>query len=283
MKQCGIYKVKNLINGDFYIGQSINMNTRKNYHFSKLRKGEHHNIHLQRAFNKYGAENFIFEIILYCEEFELTRYEQSIFDLNKAHCYNVRECVDSNKGNKVSDETKSKMSEKMSGEGNPFYGKIHSEETKEKMSEIHKNITDETREKMSKAKKGKPSSYKGKHHSEETKKLMSKNHPDFKGENHPNFGVHWSEDIRNKMSDAKIGVKKNENCSSKYVGVSFDKSREKWSSQIKIKGICIHIGRFETETEAAMAYNDIVSELFGWKAKLNIITQEEIEKLWMEE
>lgn len=56
--------------------------------------------------------------------------------------------------NKVSEETKKKMSESHLGENNCNYGKQFSEETRTKMSESHKgaNYSDETRKKMSKAK-----------------------------------------------------------------------------------------------------------------------------------
>ena len=42
------------------------------------------------------------------------------------------------KGEKMSEESKRKMSEAKNGKKNPFYGKTHSEKTKRKMSESHK-------------------------------------------------------------------------------------------------------------------------------------------------
>ena len=39
-------------------------------------------------------------------------------------------------------------------------------------------------------------------------------------------------------------------------------------------------GSFQIEIEAAIAYNQIAEELLGWKTKLNIISQEEIIKMW---
>lgn len=41
-----------------YIGQTINFKRRKDRHFSDLRRQDHHNKHLQNAFNKYGEEHF---------------------------------------------------------------------------------------------------------------------------------------------------------------------------------------------------------------------------------
>ena len=107
----GIYKITNIATGDFYIGQSINIEKRKIYHLWELHKNRHSNEYLQRAYNKYGKENFVFEIILYCEPFELTRYEQALVDRwNPSYNMHVL-CVDSAKGVKRSEETKKKIEE----------------------------------------------------------------------------------------------------------------------------------------------------------------------------
>jgi group I intron endonuclease len=67
------------------------------------------------------------------------------------------------------------------------------------------------------------------------------------------------------------GVKRNKNTSSKYVGVSFDKSRNKWAVNIKYKGKAKHLGRFDNEIDAANKYNEVALELCGKSAKLNVI------------
>lgn len=48
----------------------------------------------------------------------------------------------------------------------------------------------------------------------------------------------------------------NRDTSSKYTGVYWDKSRNKWRAMIRIKGKCTHIGNFKTELEAAQAYQN---------------------------
>lgn len=65
-----IYKITNNANGKVYIGSTTNPKKRKTRHFSTLRSNTHHNILLQRAFNKYGESSLTFEII---HEFEGTR------------------------------------------------------------------------------------------------------------------------------------------------------------------------------------------------------------------
>ena len=62
----GIYKIKNLINGKLYIGQSVNIEQRWRFHIMELRNNRHHSSYLQNAWNKYGDDNFEFSIIEEC-------------------------------------------------------------------------------------------------------------------------------------------------------------------------------------------------------------------------
>lgn len=69
-----------------------------------------------------------------------------------------RKMSDAKKGKKrkpFTEDTRRKMSDAKKGDNNPFYGKFHSEETKQKMSESHKGRTfsEESRRKMSEAAK----------------------------------------------------------------------------------------------------------------------------------
>lgn len=59
--------------------------------------------------------------------------------------------------------------------------------------------------------------------------------------------------------------------SSKYKGVCYQSSRRKWQAQISINGIDYNLGRFNTEEEAAEAYNESALKYFGQFAVLNII------------
>ncbi len=99
---CGIYKIPNKIDGKMYVGSSKNLKRRGNNHLKSLENNEHHNIFLQRAYNKYGKENFSFEVILICEEKDLITYEDSIIKLyqtnDKAFGYNLRKVAESNRG-----------------------------------------------------------------------------------------------------------------------------------------------------------------------------------------
>lgn len=80
IKQCGVYKITCLCNGKIYIGSSNNIFKRWEHHRWALRHNEHNNKYLQNAWNKYGEENFRFEIVELCtldKQFDL---EQKYLD-----------------------------------------------------------------------------------------------------------------------------------------------------------------------------------------------------------
>lgn len=145
----GIYKIDNLINGKVYIGQVMNIDKRWKEHINSLNAQSHYNNYLQRAWNKYGQENFKFEVLEECEESELTEREQYWIDyyggLNSSNNYNLREAdkcgklsnvtiqkrTETRKSFKHSEETKRKISQS-------HIGIKHSKETKQKLSDLHK-------------------------------------------------------------------------------------------------------------------------------------------------
>jgi group I intron endonuclease len=128
----GIYKITNKINGKCYIGSSLNITKRKNKHFGGLKLNIHPNKHLQSAYNKYGFENFTFEIIEETEKTNLLLKEQYYIDTLRPE-YNKRLIAESNLGIKFCVEARNNMSIAMSGKGNNFYNRKHSKETKDKM------------------------------------------------------------------------------------------------------------------------------------------------------
>lgn len=209
----GIYKIENIVTGHFYIGQSNYLDRRKHSHWSALRKNSYGNVHLQNAWNKYGERNFRFIVILFCESFELTRYEQELVDRLKPS-YNARKiCVDSNIGIKRSDEIKEKFSRMRKGKkftsehkrkiSEALLGKTFSEQRRKNMSEAHKghHPSEETRKKQSELSKGEKSWMFGKHRSEETKRKLSISKM---GKNNYWFGKHHSEETKRKISISGI-------------------------------------------------------------------------------
>lgn len=84
----GIYRILNKINGNCYIGSSLNVEKRYKHHLSTLRHNSSRCSILQKAFNKYGEDNFEFQVILCCKpEYRLYYEQQLIRELNSQ--YNV--------------------------------------------------------------------------------------------------------------------------------------------------------------------------------------------------
>ena len=90
VNKCGVYQIRNLVNGKIYIGSSKTLAGRLKRHLNNLCKNKHDNCHLQMAFNKYGKNNFIFEIIEFCdisEQYEVEQYWINNFFGD--NCYNI--------------------------------------------------------------------------------------------------------------------------------------------------------------------------------------------------
>jgi hypothetical protein len=65
--------------------------------------------------------------------------------------------------------------------------------------------------------------------------------------------------------------------SSKYKGASYKKQKRKWAAQIRVNGKNIWLGYFETEIEAAQAYDLAAIEHFGTFARINEYSRKELE------
>jgi group I intron endonuclease len=180
----GIYLIKNIINEYKYVGSAVNIRKRRNRHLSDLRKNKHHSKYLQRAWNKYGEENFIFEVIEeVIDKSSLTEREQYYLDILNPE-YNLEKTAYSSLGIKRSKEYIKKLSERIITDEwrkkmrESHLGKKHSDETKKKMSLSHKGKirSEEHRKNLSLSLKGKSYKSKGKKKkplSEEQKAKMS--------------------------------------------------------------------------------------------------------------
>lgn len=128
----------NTVNDKQYIGSAKDFFIRINEH---LKYKNNSNVALQKAFVKYGLGKFklyIYEYFTYESKIishkSLTELETSYiskFDFDTL--YNFSLIAHNNLGYKHTDESKLKISKP--GNLNPMYGKIHSEDTKAKMSE----------------------------------------------------------------------------------------------------------------------------------------------------
>ena len=71
----GIYQVKNLANNKVLIGYSKNLHGKSNSYKFQLNAGTHINNELQTEYNKFGEENFVFEVLDYLDPKEGVNYD----------------------------------------------------------------------------------------------------------------------------------------------------------------------------------------------------------------
>jgi group I intron endonuclease len=98
-KISGIYAIRNKANDKLYVGSSMSVRYRwKQQHRTDLRRGLHYNFHLQRAWNKYGENNFEFIVLEECDENLLVEREGYWIEHHKSwdrnHGYNLNRYVD---------------------------------------------------------------------------------------------------------------------------------------------------------------------------------------------
>lgn len=75
----GIYKIINKLNGKIYIGKSVDIEKRVRDHLKRNHDESINGKHgaLDRDIQKYGAENFTWEVISQCREDQLNTYESA--------------------------------------------------------------------------------------------------------------------------------------------------------------------------------------------------------------
>lgn len=114
----GVYRITRVQTGKTYVGSSKNLSRRLGWHRKSLERGSHHAQHLQRAWDKYGADAFEFAIIELVEQPEnLVIREQFWLDHWRAASglYNSRFMAASNLGSKWSAEDRKKLSKLLRG------------------------------------------------------------------------------------------------------------------------------------------------------------------------
>lgn len=77
----GVYEIRNLVNNKRYIGSTkVSFESRWEKHLEGLKWTGHPNIHLQRAWDKYGKGNFVFNVVEVCNEKSVLECEQYWID-----------------------------------------------------------------------------------------------------------------------------------------------------------------------------------------------------------
>lgn len=184
-----IYRITNMANGKFYVGSADSFARREWQHKYYLRRNEHKNPHLQSAWNKYGEEMFVFEIVETIPEGE----DQLVWEdkwlrecVGKEDCYNVNTLATAPRlGITLSEESKQKLSAnrtgKAAGEAHYRYGQTVSDEVRQKIGNTQRGKPKKPGRKVSEAglakiraaaEAGHYSHWKGRNHTEEAKEKL---------------------------------------------------------------------------------------------------------------
>lgn len=316
----GIYCIKNVLTNKKYIGLAKDIYFRWKIHKSELNANRHINRYLQFSWNKNGEENFEWFIIQEVEEEYLSDMEIYWISYYNAYYldgggYNLTRGGDGALGTIPTKETRKRWSKsgkeryqniKLKWPKSEYVGVYGTHRSGIWRSVIiHKgksiNIGLFSSEiAAAYAYNLRAIEFRGDEaflndldeddivNALEKEKIYRENIPikqrdsliKFRKEN-PGFqkGRIMPEDTKKKISESTLGVKK-PNATSKYFGVCRFEKRNCWIGRILFEGKWQFGKQFKYEIEAALYYNELAQELYGWKAQLNDIPQSEIDKLW---
>ena len=207
-----VYKITNLTNGKLYVGQTVRPLEKRWKQHIEFSKRSSYPIHA--SIQKHGKDNFTIEVICECETQEeldtqelyfantLNSFSPSGYNLKAGQGHGSFSEETKNKmsksasGRRASEQSKSIRSLASKGEKNPFFGKTHSKESLDKMSE---SLTGKYAGEQS-WHFGKPKTEKHK------KKLSDAKLGKYTGENHHFFGKSHSEKAKKTISDKKSKI-----------------------------------------------------------------------------
>ena len=152
-----IYMIKNKINGQLYIGQSIRSNIFYRWREHKTCKKNSLGNYLYNSYIKYGIDNFEYKLLCICFDNDCNKFEEEYIKKYNTLYPNGYNLKSGGNNHKLSEETKQLIREKNIGKISHNKGKKISEEQKHKLRQSalfwHSNnkITKsrETKEKIS--------------------------------------------------------------------------------------------------------------------------------------
>jgi len=194
----GIYRIKNLINGKCYYGSSKQIEKRLNRHRRELKNNIHINCILQRAWDKYGEDNFLFEVVKECDINILLETEQKYLDLQPEYNIGIKS---SGGDNLTKNPNRDKIVKKMTESIKRRYNTMTDEEKKEKYSKSMETN----------------SNWKGgisvskcevcdKKISQGAKRCMEHIKYERNGTDNPFFGKHHSDEYKQNASKRQMGI-----------------------------------------------------------------------------
>lgn len=209
------------------IGSSKNIKKRWNRHINDLRLKKHINIHLQRSYDKYGENNFIFEVMEICKDSDILIREkfyldtlmpyQDGFNIGKdasggdnltynPNRENIIERIRKTSNDNISKMTKEERQEKWGklGESNPNYGNKWTDDMKFNFSNFQKSNSDNPLRKR----KGKSNI---EMYGEERAKVISEKLSEYAskrtGDKNPFFDKKHKEESKDKIRKSRLGKK----------------------------------------------------------------------------
>ncbi|HET9285699.1 MAG TPA: GIY-YIG nuclease family protein [Candidatus Angelobacter sp.] len=131
----GVYRIYCKSNKRSYVGSAVSCEDRGKSHYWHLNKGDHGNKHLQNAWNKYGSNNFVFEVLEVCSEPELFDREQEWINLFNATV----------KGFNIANPVRQSVPSKRMSEAHKKYWNSLTEEQKQERTAAGKALLDALR------------------------------------------------------------------------------------------------------------------------------------------
>lgn len=254
-----------------YIGWTSNVENRYKQHLKEARRGSknHRCNWIRSLFSKNVLPTIsVIEEIPYSKRQEREVYWISYY--GRENLVNSTDGGEGQKGAVVSDSVKRYFSELFSGEGNPFFGKTHTNETKLKLR--NRIVSDDTKEKIRKW-------HEGKKLSEDHKNKISeslKSNPPFLGKKHTEEAKEknriwhlgkpaWNKGKRTNIPSSNRGIKTSGN--SEYIGVSIKANG--FSARVHVNGERLYLYGTKNEKFTAIAYDIGAIFYYGEDSSLN--------------
>ena len=156
--------------------------------------------YFHNAIKQHGKQNVQWKILednILTKQIMLQRqkYYIKLYNTLAPAGYNQNEGGRSQLGYRHSQQCKRILRQKSLGQNNPFYGKKHTDETRQIMKKNHV-----------KYKEGE-NPHIGYKHTQQSKRLMKKNHADFKGQKCPFYGKHHTQQTKDYLKEINSGQK----------------------------------------------------------------------------